>query len=291
VPSALEPMWNDAETTLRRRFTGTPVLLVEDNPVNREVALELLHSVGLAVDTATNGWEAVERNRQRSYDLILMDMQMPVMDGMAAARAIRALPSCSTTPIVAFTANAFSENRDQCREAGMDDFIVKPVNPELLYQTLLQWLPRNGGVRTPTAVAAPAPEVSRSHHALPLEVVLAGLHGVDSSYGLKVMRGDAIRYANLLSKFVERSIVDVDTLQTCMRAGNIEESAHLAHSLRGGAGSVGAVEFANAVAALEAAWAGGLPAEEQHAMLNLLIEVHSNLVTAVRALPNLTELR
>jgi CheY-like chemotaxis protein len=180
------------------------------------LALELLHSVGLAVDTATNGWEAVERARQRSYDLILMDMQTPVMDGMAATRAIRALPSCSTTPIVAFTANAFSENREQCRESGMDDFIVKPVDPELLYQTLLQWLPRNGGVRTPTAVAAPAPEVSRSHHALPLEVVLAGLHGVDSSYGLKVMRGDAIRYANLLSKFVERSIVEVDTLQTCM---------------------------------------------------------------------------
>jgi HPt (histidine-containing phosphotransfer) domain-containing protein len=74
-------------------------------------------------------------------------------------------------------------------------------------------------------------------------------------------------------------------------AGNIEESAHLAHSLRGGAGSVGAVEFANAVAALEAAWAGGLPADEQHAMLNLLVEVHSNLVTAVRALPNLTDYR
>jgi PAS domain S-box-containing protein len=282
VPTALDTSTNDAETTLRRRFSGTPILLVEDNQVNREVALELLHSVGLSVDTARNGLEAIERARQSKYELILMDMQMPGMDGLAATRVIRGLPDWSTKPILALTANAFGEDRDQCRQAGMDDFIVKPVEPEALYRTLLEWLPRNGEVQTPCASPHSEPDSNRGKS---LDAALAALDGLDSDYGLKVMRGDIQRYLRLLDVFVGTSTGEVAELQSAMRTGDRERAAHLAHSLRGAAGSVGAVELSGTVAALEAAWAGALPADEQQAMLGLLVEMHSRLVAGIRALP------
>ena len=116
----------NAETQLRQQSPGKWLLLAEDNPINREVALELLHGVGMAVDTAMNGREAIDKARHGRYDLILMDMQMPVMDGMDATRVIRTLPGWANRPILALTANAFNEDREQCLKAGMDDFIVKP---------------------------------------------------------------------------------------------------------------------------------------------------------------------
>jgi len=104
------------------------------------VAEELLTSVGLAVDKADNGVQAVAMAGQRRYDLILMDMQMPEMDGPTATRQIRQLPDCGPVPIIAMTANVFNADRAICLEAGMDDFLTKPVEPTLLYSTLLRWL-------------------------------------------------------------------------------------------------------------------------------------------------------
>ena len=129
-----------AEDILRREFTGMHVLLVEDEPINQEVAKLFLGDVGLDVAVAGNGVVAVDMLREGDFALILMDMQMPEMDGLEATRQIRRLPGRERVPIVAMTANAFAEDRIQCLAAGMDDFLSKPVEPEKLFSTILKWL-------------------------------------------------------------------------------------------------------------------------------------------------------
>ncbi len=129
-----------AERLLRARHAEKRVLLVEDEPINREIAEMLLQDVGLQVDLAGNGQVAVDKVQSAYYDIILMDMQMPVLDGVSAAAAIRRQPALDRVPILAMTANAFAEDKKRCLDVGMNDFIAKPIDPERLYRSLLYWL-------------------------------------------------------------------------------------------------------------------------------------------------------
>ena len=139
--SAEATEWStDAESQIKARFGGRKVLLAEDEPINQEVTLLLLEETGLEVVLAANGVEAVEQVRHSDFALVLMDMLMPRMGGIEATLAIRNIPGRESLPILAMTANAFDEDRRQCMAAGMNDFISKPVKPEVMYATLLKWL-------------------------------------------------------------------------------------------------------------------------------------------------------
>ena len=134
------PSASSAETRIKLCYSGARVLLAEDEPINQEVSRGLLEEVGLVVDLAEDGVVAVNMAKATNYALILMDMQMPILDGVAACKAIRLCPGREKTPILAMTANAFEEDRQRCFEAGMNDHIAKPVDPDLLFETLLKWL-------------------------------------------------------------------------------------------------------------------------------------------------------
>ena len=139
--STLRPLeGTDSATLLQQHFAGTRILLAEDEPINQEVSLGLLEDVGLRVDIAENGQQAVDLASRNDYALILMDMQMPIMNGIDATRAIRKLPAYAHVPILAMTANAFVEDRQECLAVGMNEHLSKPVDPDLLFATLLKWL-------------------------------------------------------------------------------------------------------------------------------------------------------
>ena len=242
-----------AESDLRESHTGAAVLVVEDNRFNQEVARAVLERAGLSVDIAVDGRHALQIASTRTYDLILMDLHMPEMDGFESTRALRQMPAYLTTPILALTANAFGETRTACLAAGMNDHIAKPVTPQRLYEILQRWLPAVQ-VTPPAAVSRPEAGDWTSR--------LSAIDGFDPSVGLTLVGGEADTFADLLQRFVTHYEDGVPALDNCLATGQREQARRLAHLLKGGAASVGAIALEKGAASLEAALLQARPTQE-----------------------------
>ena len=244
-----------------RLFAGRRVLLVEDNDVNREMAEEMLTQVGLLVEVAENGEQAVEHVRDSTYDLVLMDCHMPVMDGYRATEQIRQTLGLNDLPIIAMTANALDSDRERCLATGMNDHIPKPIDVAVLYATLARWL----GSSSPIATQPPAPSAGIGADAEPVG-------NIDVPGALARLGGNRDLYQRLLQRFRENQGTVLDVLTSDQRLEDRPAMILHAHTLRGLAGNIGAVRLARLAAELEETLKQGMPLDDR-SVRHLLAEL------------------
>jgi len=223
-----------------KKRSGAKVLLVEDNEINQEIAMEILGDIGLKVRVAGNGLEALAILAEESFDLVLMDLQMPEMDGYEATRRIREDARWGFLPIVAMTAHAMSGDRDRCLEAGMNDHLAKPIEVEDLYEALLRWLPLQ---------AAEAQAASR--RVVTDALVPDALPGIDVATGLRRMGGKQDLYLRLLGRFVAANREAAAEISALVDAQEWEQAQAAVHAVKGVAGNLGAHSLFRAAGELE----------------------------------------
>jgi CheY-like chemotaxis protein/HPt (histidine-containing phosphotransfer) domain-containing protein len=241
---------------------GVRVLLVEDNALNRLMAAEFLKRRGVSITLAGHGGEAVERVKNETFDAVLMDLHMPVMDGLEATRLIRELPRGKSLPIIAMTAAVLQADRDRCAAAGMVDFITKPIDPEEMIRALLQWVKTSQSKQAPFAIA-PSPAsgrgLGRGDGTLP-----ASLPGFDLGMALRRLDGDHDLLARLLLGFAGEHAETPAQLEALLQAGESAQAVALLHTLKGVAANLGAEALAEAARQLEEELkAGGEPSTMQ----------------------------
>ena len=258
-------------------IAGARILLVEDNEINQDVALQLLRHARFNVDLAENGRVALERLQAHDYALVLMDMQMPVMDGIEATRALRRVPGLARLPVVAMTANVQPADRQRCLDAGMSDFLGKPIEPDLLWQSLLKWIPALH-VIAPSLATTVAPDA-----VAPAPTFDLGVPGIDSGPALRRMLGSTELYFATLRKFCKLQANMSEAVRMALDADDWETAQRQVHTLKGVAGSVGATILTTAAAALEKAIGERLPRADLDEHIGVIDAQLSELIAAVRA--------
>jgi polar amino acid transport system substrate-binding protein len=247
APEADRPHEDLEQTDQPPMFSGKRLLLVEDNDINQQIVLELLAKTGAQVDVAINGREAVRFvvDHNGSYDLILMDLQMPEMDGYQATTAIQKNHGYSELPIIAMTAHALKEQRQRCIETGMVDYIIKPIEPAVMYQTILRWLPDRDGSSRHLKAASEAAIPTIAENGLPT------FSSIDLKKGLQQCGGNAQLYRGLLVRFSLRAHDLAESIEQAVADKDFEDALNHAHALKGVAGNLGAFELSHRAKDLE----------------------------------------
>ncbi|MEC5388008.1 response regulator [Uliginosibacterium sp. H3] len=246
---------------------GKRVLLVEDNEINQEVAQDLLGIAGMHITTAADGLEAIQRIHREPFDIVLMDMHMPILNGLDATRRIRSHEGFSRLPILALTANALSGDRERCLEAGMNDYITKPIDPEQMYATIARWLPANTTLSVaPSAqlqVAAPEPAADTVQDNEPVEPpdklsddasiisALTLIPELDVDLGLARMLGRHDLYLKLVRRVTAERADAPRQLQSALERGNYDEAGRIVHGLRAVVGMLGSTQLQGVCAEVE----------------------------------------
>jgi two-component system sensor histidine kinase/response regulator len=221
---------------------GARILLAEDNLLNQQIATEILEDEGFIVEIANNGEEAVNMANQSQYDVVLMDMQMPVMDGLEATKIIRQKFSNNDLPILAMTANASDADRDKCLEAGMDAHITKPIDPNLLFAGLAKWIKGKNSNSTNNEKV-----VTHSKD----EIKIPEIDGVDARLGLQVAAGKVSLYIKMLKTFSTDQINAVSDIKGALDLSDYLSAQRVAHTLKGTCGSIGATELQKIAGTIE----------------------------------------
>ena len=224
-------------------IAGAEVLLAEDNLINQQVASELLENVGLQVDIANNGLEAVDAVKHKAYDIVLMDLQMPDMDGFEATEIIRSNDEFKHLPILAMTANAMKEDKEKCLDVGMNDHISKPIDPGELFKTLVKWIPQKDRSNT---IKETEKKVQADINEFPQCV-----EGIDIEQGLKHISGNKKLYMKLLKDFYTSHSNDINVLNEAIGSQDYTLAERLVHTVKGIASTLGAKSLEESAAVLE----------------------------------------
>ncbi len=260
-------------------INGARVLLVEDNEINQQVAFELLEQAGLNVDIANHGQEALEMVERADYDVVLMDVQMPIMDGYTATRKLREDGRYTNLPILAMTANATTEDRQKSLDAGMNAHINKPINPNDLFNALLTWV--KSGDRAPKVVSTSSANTAAGSRQL------SDLEGFDTGGGASRVGGSEDAYWRLLGKFADNQENAVAQVRAAVAAGDQELAVRIAHSLKGASGALGAVAVQEVAGQLEARLKESLKGidESLYEELAKILETSIGLIRSATATP------
>jgi two-component system sensor histidine kinase/response regulator len=231
------------------------ILVVEDNDLNQEVATEMLQDAGFIVDLAENGQVALNKIWTMDYDLVLMDMQMPVMDGISATQKIRQEARFNPLPIIAMTANALQSDRENCLAAGMNDQVAKPIEPDVLWKALLKWIPSKTAptlgadlVAHPLSQPAPLRPLIEPTIELP-----ADIEGLDMFNGLRRVMGKKSLYLSMLRKFMIGQKSATENILIALESNSWNTAERFTHTLKGVSGNIGATHLQQLAAGLEAA--------------------------------------